>query len=427
MGNALFVDDGQGDVSWLLNTASTFGWLGSVSGLIEWRKAIGCVSREEVFHELQRTSKGYSAVETLPHFPELPGHYYACKAVTPGEGDYARKLIDRFSPATPLDWELIVAAMATLFWGGAGGCRPCFVITSSSGRGAGKSKLTEMISLLVGGAMLFGSKDDPAEIKQRLLTISATPTRMAILDNLKTLKFSWAEFEALLTAPTISGKRMYVGEASRPNTLTWFVTLNGASLSTDMAQRAVFIKLNQPTRTGEWEDETKELILTHRWEIIADLIGFLMEKPTKRLEKFSRWAAWENAILSRLSDPDAAQRLILERQAEVDADADEALDLEHYFAEKLVRLGYDIEREKVHIPSDIGTQWFNAQQNERLKSGQVTTIIKQFHAEGRMKNLRVDPGRANGRGFLWQGENSLGASKDITLRDKIEEKERSYL
>ena len=47
-------------------------------------------------------------------------------------------------------------------------------------------------------------------------------------------------------------KKMYIGEAQRPNTLTWFVTLNGAYLSKDLAQRCVLIRLDRPTFTGNW-------------------------------------------------------------------------------------------------------------------------------------------------------------------------------
>jgi hypothetical protein len=79
--------------------------------------------------------------------------------------------------------------------------------------------------------------------------------RIALLDNVKTTRFSWAELEALITREVISGKRMYVGDASRPNLITWLITLNGASLSTDMAQRVVEIRLADPEYRETWESE----------------------------------------------------------------------------------------------------------------------------------------------------------------------------
>ncbi len=90
-------------------------------------------------------------------------------------------------------------------------------------------------------------QEDIGTIKTRFLSPEAAGKRIATLDNLKTPRFSWAEFENLITADTINGKRMYVGDGSRPNFITWTITLNGASLSTDMAQRVVEIRLREPT------------------------------------------------------------------------------------------------------------------------------------------------------------------------------------
>ena len=90
------------------------------------------------------------------------------------------------------------------------------------------------------------------------------------------------------------GHRLYVGEATRPNTLTWFITLNGASLSTDMAQRAVIIKLDKPKRSGVWSDETRQFIAEHRDHIIADIVGALRAAPADLdLSQFGSrpWAA----------------------------------------------------------------------------------------------------------------------------------------
>src|SRR5262249_23257416 len=138
-----------------------------------------------------------------------------------------------------------------------------------------------------------------------------------------TLKFSWSQFESLITQTAISGHQMYEGEGSRPNTLTTIITLNGASLSKDMAQRCVIIKLKRPKKySAKWEEETRAFIQNHRWAIIGDIIAKL-QAPGKDLEQSYRWASWGRDVLSRVSDPAECWKVIQERRGEVDEDSAE--------------------------------------------------------------------------------------------------------
>jgi hypothetical protein len=129
---ALFIHDADLGLSWLTVPASLFGWLSSF-GVVEWHSANGCVTKEELFQELRRTAKKHAAVEPLPHEPRIDGHYYACGDVEPGDGSTLRTLLDYFCPATPLDRDLMQAAIMTCFWGWTGAGRPAFVITTDDG------------------------------------------------------------------------------------------------------------------------------------------------------------------------------------------------------------------------------------------------------------------------------------------------------
>ena len=142
-------------VTWLKNPESLFGSLGERTG--HPSEFIGGHShtRSEVFNHLPRVVQEYAAVESLPHPPPMDGHYYACREYPPGDGSRLRELIDRFSPETDVDRDLIVAAFVTPFWGGHGGTRPAFCLTSDAGRGCGKSKLAAFIADLAGGALNF--------------------------------------------------------------------------------------------------------------------------------------------------------------------------------------------------------------------------------------------------------------------------------
>src|SRR5262249_31842031 len=147
------------------------------------------------------------------------------------------EFVDRFSPATPLDRQLIVALILTLFWGGPPGKRPAFVITSGDradkhkGRGAGKTTLAELVAKLVGGCISVPTHADPARVLTGLLPPPALPPRVALLDNVKLYRLSSEFIESLITCEMISGHRLYHGHATRTNLLTWVVTVNGASFS----------------------------------------------------------------------------------------------------------------------------------------------------------------------------------------------------
>jgi hypothetical protein len=416
--SSLFIHEpGQG-VSWLETQASLFGWLGTKCGVIDWHRGVGYVGKDETFQELRRTADQYNAIEHLPHEPRMPGHYYACDYPAAGNGEHLSRLVDRFAPETDVDRHLIMAMFATLFWGGKGGTRPAFVIISDSGRGSGKSKLTDMAAFLAGGMIELSQNEDAAVMRQRLLSPDGMTKRIARLDNVKSLRLSWADLESLITTPIISGKRLYVGEGSRPNNLTWLITLNGISLSTDMAQRSVIIKVVRPPREGGWEEETMRFIDQHRPQIIGDLLGLLrIEDPTP-LAKYTRWAAWEAGVLARLPNATAIQAKIAERCQSADVEKIEIELIEEFFRERLEEYHYNPELDKVHIPVKLAAEWYNLATQERRSTPQAGQILTQFCSEGEAKYLTVNPSRTYGRGFLWNGQHKENTT-NYDLRDRI--------
>jgi hypothetical protein len=419
VGSVLFACEGEG-VSWLESTAALFGFLGSKAGIIPWYRGTGCHPKEEVYQEVRRIAPAYFGVEVLPHEPHIEGLYYAHARVALGDGQTLERLIDRFKPATLIDRDLIKAAFVTLFWGGGGGTRPAFVITADSGRGAGKSKLAAMLGYLGGGVVELAADEDIEVIKQRLLSAEGVTKRVALIDNVKSRGWSSANLESLITTPVISGKRLYVGEATRLNVLTWVITLNGVSLGTDLAQRSAVIKLDKPERSGTWEEETYRFIDENRQKLIGDILGFLKgERAT--LERYSRWASWERGVLARLPEPADAQAVIAERQGQADVELEESDLIEDFFARKLALLGYNPDTEAVRIPSEVAARWYNLATNENLRVTAASRTLRQMGDEGRLRRLRKDAGHANGRGFLWTGRD---ANPRATARNDLEEKLR---
>ncbi len=378
---------------------------------IEWMRGPSMVSEARFFSYLQQTVEDFDSIEVSPHHPPMERTYYLHPSVEGGDGKALCELVAQFCPATTIDADLIEAIFLSLLWGGPSGWRPAVLITGEDeedeekGRGVGKSTLARMFAALVGGAISLSSNEDFGELKTRLLSPDALRFRVAILDNIKSLKFSWGELEGLITANVISGRRMYHGEGQRPNTLTYILTLNGASLSKDLAQRCVIIKLKRPEKhDGDWEERTLRLIHEKRWAIMGDIIARL-KAPAKPMERHTRWGAWEDAVLARLPEPNDAQQVIMERQGEVDDDAGDAMDVRHAFIQELLDRQHYPDRETVRIPVSVAAAVLARATRENWPTGKATTHLRTLYIE----ELRYS--KSNGaRYWVWKGKESLMTS-----------------
>jgi hypothetical protein len=238
------------------------------------------------------------------------------------------------------------------------------------------------------------------KLMTRLLSAAALDRRVALLDNVKTLRFSWADLEALITTDVISGRGLYVGEARRPNTLVWIITLNSASLSRDMAQRVVPIRLDRPPHSARWAEETAALIEAERWSIVGDILAEL-GGAARPLQRFSRWSAWEAGVLAHVEDPAACQRLIEERQGAIDDDQAEADLVRDAFVAELRRKGFDPETAAVWLPAAAAAVIVNAATGQRFPTNKAT----QHLATLTVRELRKSD-QGSGRGWAWRGVRS---------------------
>jgi hypothetical protein len=414
VGKMLFIHDPVHGIAYLPNPAALFAWLHTTIGQVQWYPCASCVSKEELYQALLRIAQEYDSIQELPHYPALQNYYYAVSVPEPGDGQTFEALIDCFEPATPLDRTLIAAAFLTPFWGGTAGARPLFVITAD-GRGHGKTALAELIALLYQGCLAFSKGDEASVIIQRLLSPEGLKSRMVLLDNLKSLKFSWAEFEALITAPVISGKAMYIGEARRPNHLTYFLTGNALALSTDVAQRSVIIRLAKPTHTGDWFPSLRDFINEHRMALIADMVG-LLQRPTIKLARHSRWGEWEDGVLAKFPDAAAVQRLIQQRRGEADVEVATAAVIEEYVRKRLAANGYDPDRDRIRIPSDIIVEWFNGSTEQNQPVARASAVLRQMADEGQLKHLSKAKSHKHARSFVWTGEDAGDADTVVFER-----------
>ncbi len=358
----------------------------------------------------------------------MPDVFYTGGEIESTGGQRFAEFIARFCPATEKDRQLILAMFATAFWGGRGGMRPAFVVTADRGHGVGKSTLTDMLSHLAGGHVEISQHEDAAAAKKRLLSPEGIDKRIVRIDNIKSRRFSWADLESMITSAKIGGHQMYKGEATRPNTIVYCLTLNGVSLSTDLAQRCVIVKLQQPNRDAsenDWHTETIRFIDQHRSELISDLIGFL-QLPKTLLKRHGRWATWESEVLSRLPDPEAVQRLVHERMDGADTDAESILEIESYFGDMLRDLGFEPNACKVHIPNKIVGEWYCKLMNDRKALTEVMRLLRQYISQERLHRIIENPSKRHGSGFLWIGENCPESSNaDYSLMTRLCERQKA--
>jgi hypothetical protein len=401
---------------WLETTEALFAWINrqlpEASNPVAWGESDGMVTKGEFRHHLQQTSECFDAVESCPHWPPLSRTYYMHPALQGGDGKALAELVARFEPSTLVDGDLIRAFFLSLLWGGAPGQRPAWLFTCEDddprgGRGAGKSAIAQFGARLVGGH-IDGSPNEPMEkLITRLLSNEALGRRVVLLDNLKTLRFSWAELEGLITSDVISGHRMYSGEGRRPNTVTYCLTLNGASLSRDMAQRWNIVKVKRPAHDDGWEAKTRALVDAKRWAIIGDIVAAL-KAPAGKLERFSRWASWEAAVLARTDEPVECQKVIEERQGQVDEDGAEADIVRQAFIETLTYHAYNLKMLAVWLPSKAVAAIVNEATNEKNRSvPKATAYLRTLTIPELRESNRGDWGR----GWLWRGN-------DVTIDTK---------
>ncbi len=326
VGETLFIVTPEHQAVYLESATRLMAWIDSFAQ-VDWTKGNKFVTQERFYEHLRMKVQQFDAIETLPHWPSLPRTFYSHQPV-PEPAGLLETLLDYFNPDSPLDRELIKAMILTLFWGGPPGSRPAFLVTGpeqdpEQGRGVGKTQLCQIpAEELAGGYVDVAPTDSIADVKTRLLSSESGRRRVARLDNLKTFRLSWADLEGLITSSEISGRALYVGEGRRPNTLVWLITLNGASLSKDMAQRCIQIKLGRPQFNASWETEVRQFIRANRWGIIAD-IRALLEAGSPELYTETRWAAWERDVLGKTFGWGQIQKEIKRRQRAVDDDDEE--------------------------------------------------------------------------------------------------------
>jgi hypothetical protein len=233
----------------------------------------------------------------------------------------------------------------------------------------------EVISRLAGGLVDLEENEDINQLKTRLLSSEEGRKRVIRIDNLKRMGLSWSALEKFITSSLISGKALYEGEGQRPNTLTVFITMNCGTFGKDMALRVIPIRLARPQYSAGWLGDVSSFIETHRWPLIAEILGVL-SAPGAMINATSRWGPWEKEVLAQCSDFEACQREIASRIQIMDDDDNDAFEIEALFAAKLTDRLHDPENDKnIKIPTSIAAEWFSFYSKKAVSANRATNLL----------------------------------------------------
>ncbi len=372
-----------------------------------WRKGPTFPTLPELQAYLQANCEQFERADSLPHMPPIPGVFYTKLTPAP-DGKYKaiEDYLSFFEPETNLDYSLLVALLLTLFWGGPAGKRPGFLIEgaeddSEAGRGLGKSTLAQKFAQLAGGAFDINAAEPFSRTLSRLLTPQAGRYRVLLMDNVKSFRLSNAELEGLVTNPWVNGHRLYHGQAGVPNYYTLIITLNGASLSKDFAQRLITTRVKRTKNKHGWEAKLDRFVDLNRERIIGDIVG-LLSRPVVQLPHLSRWGPWETEVLGRVEHAVACWDLIQSRMVAHDADREDGDRIRETLAEIIQRHdSSNVHEQRFLLTSAAITALVGLAFNDKsIRAGAASATLKAQGVKGFRKSDR------NGR-RLWEWRGDL--------------------
>lgn len=405
---AVHLLDGTAELfSWLRRHASV-GWSGREMHRSGQLGKVAPLSRGELVAALRSAApEVYEAVELLPHVPPRPRTHYiggGDAAYPEGDGRALANFLALLNPDTDLDRDLLAAALLTPLWGGLPGTRPGIVLTSPWGVGCGKTATAEAIGAVYGGLIAVRASDDWAAVTARLLDAPAMAKRIVLLDNLRS-KLAVAELESAITAQEINGKRMYRGDACRPNSLTWLIAANTPELSRDLADRCVIIQIGKPRHGIAFAEQVSAFLDTRRHALLCDLAAQLRHGPVAELapESLDRFQSWQRAVLATFPRANELAALCRARRPAVDSDAREAEEIVGTVEDLLRANGHDPALAAVVIPKERALEVLGPVLGAKTTTG-LTRRLRAL--AGGMPTGLVDENYKHplaGRGILWRG------------------------
>lgn len=368
-------------ICYLYDTSDLFSWIARKTGqVVQWSKIEGCVTKQEFFAALKSEAKVFSAISFTPDFPVRKDVYYTHPALPQPSKDNAVfwRFVDFFNPVDDVNRSLLTAfIMAPIFYKPMA-ARPLWIIDSPNGQGSGKSAIPEMVAFLYGedwnegrpiDVSLYDLEKNYTEIVKRIISTTGRNARILRLDNVTgTLRSS--NLAMLVTAGSITGRATYGrGEENRPNNLTYVVTINGATVDTDIASRAYYIMVAKPKMNPKWGDDIQDYIRENRLQIFADILDVIRNHKPFDVTPVTRVPQFEVTILQAACQTEEqyqkVMNFLMNRKEETNTDEELARRIEEELTQKLINTpalhghpAINPQTDRIFIRSCILEAWF---------------------------------------------------------------------
>jgi len=325
----------------------------------------------------------FSAISFTPDYPMRPDVYYTHPEIPAPSKDHAVfwRFVDFFNPVDEVNRALLTAfIMAPIFYKPMA-ARPLWIIDSPNGQGSGKSAIPEMVAYLYGenweegrpiDVSLYDLEKNYQEIVKRIISTKGRNARILRLDNVNgTLRST--NLAMLVTAGSITGRATYGrGEENRPNNLTYVVTINGATVDTDIASRAYYIMVAKPRMNPNWTGNVLEYIKQNRIQIFADILDIIRTHQPFNIAPVTRMPQFETEILQPACETEEMYRNVMEfltnKKEETNTDEELARRIEEEITQKLANtkalFGHpDInpQTDRIFIRSYVLEEWFSGE------------------------------------------------------------------
>lgn len=374
-------DHDTGKISYIYDAADLCSWIGrKTKHPVVWAKIDGCVTKQEFFSGLKAEAKCYSAISFSPDYPAREDVFYTHGQIPSPSKDHQvfRRFVDFFNPVDDINKSLLTAfIMAPIYYKPMVG-RPLWIIDSPNGQGSGKSKIPEMVAYLYGSndgdaepidVTMFDLERNTQEVIKRVISTKGRNARILRIDNVMgTLRSP--VLASMVTTSSITGRASYGrGEESRPNNLTYVVTVNGCTVDTDLASRAYYLMVAKPKLNPGWVDKVRDYIKQNRLQIFADIIDIISSHEAWDIQPQTRVPGFETTILqAACGTPEQFQRVInfiVAEKEETNTDEEMARRIEEEITQRLIsvktlmgRNVIDPKTERVFIRSHVLESWF---------------------------------------------------------------------
>ncbi|MEO2015588.1 MAG: hypothetical protein ABGZ53_14590 [Fuerstiella sp.] len=177
-------------------------------------------------------------------------------------------------------------------------------------RGAGKSLLADLVSLIVTGtdAPRFTNPKTDEEFRKRITAQVLYAPQMILIDNIAG-NFGCPSLDAALTGTEWCDRALSTNNLVRaPLRSTWYASGNNVALCADTTRRTCHVRIESPDERPEERDnfkypDVKKYVLQNRGRILSSALTILRSyfaagRPNHGLSKWGSFEGWSDVVRS---------------------------------------------------------------------------------------------------------------------------------